>query len=109
MNYTFEPKDIIFADLDPTEGVLLNLKSKNYYKLNETGQIIWKGLEKKLPIEAIATTLTDTYALTHEQAVKDVYMVVEKLIFENILQEDKPATTFSIEKAHASKMGKQPL
>lgn len=39
------------------EAVLLNLKDKRYYRLNETAAYIWKGLERGDASEAIAAGL----------------------------------------------------
>ena len=43
MKYTIDERKVVYADLDPKEGVVLNLVTKNYYRLNETSQVIWQG------------------------------------------------------------------
>ena len=35
--------DVIFTDFDGKEGILVDLNTKQYYRLNETGSLIWRG------------------------------------------------------------------
>jgi hypothetical protein len=72
MSLTIDEKKVIYADLDPSEGVVLNLETKNYYRLNETGQVIWRGLASGKPVDAIALELSQTFRVTPESAQADV-------------------------------------
>ncbi len=63
---------VIFTDLDGLEGVLVDLNTKKYYQLNETASLIWRGLEKRLPVSHIATEMTERYDVTLEGAMTSV-------------------------------------
>ena len=51
-------EDVIFTDLDGSEGVLVDLNSKKFYQLNESAILIWRGLEKRMSIDMIAQEMT---------------------------------------------------
>jgi hypothetical protein len=65
-------KHVIFTDLDGLEGVLVDLNSKKYYQLNETASLIWRGIEKRLPMDHIVTEMTERYEVTQEQAMSSI-------------------------------------
>lgn len=108
MKLAIDPEKIIFADLDPTEAVVLNLETKNYYKLNETGIAIWKGLDAGRSPAEIAAEIARAYDVAEAEARADVDALVARLRMESILTAGSVGV-YSIEKAHAAKMGKQPL
>ena len=83
--YTIDEKKIIYADLDPKEGVVLNLDTKNYYRLNETAQRIWQGLSARKTLEAIAEELSRDYEVTKEEALRDVHDLLAELKRESLL------------------------
>lgn len=107
MTETFDPKKILFADLDENEAVVLNLESKSYYKLNETGRWIWLRLADGRSPQEAAQELSRAFEVPIDDALGDVAAFVETLRFEAILS--SPAKAHSIEAAHRAKMGKQPL
>ena len=81
MAKTHEPTDaptpaayehVIFTDLDGLEGVLVDLNTKKYYQLNETASLIWRGIEKRLPLNHIATEMTDRYDVTLDGALSSI-------------------------------------
>lgn len=49
-------------------AILLNLNTKYYYNLNETGLSIWQALDESGDPETIATKLTDEYNVDKNQA-----------------------------------------
>ncbi|MCB0308025.1 MAG: PqqD family protein [Bdellovibrionales bacterium] len=105
-----DPKKIIFADLDISEAVVLNLDTKNYYRLNETGQVIWKRLENNQSPPEIADFLSESYDISREAALKDVYELIDNLKAEQLISQEAKATpSFSIHDAHTSKLNKQPI
>ena len=63
---------VIFTDLDGLEGVLVDLNTKKYYQLNETASLIWRGLEKRLPVSHIATEMTERYDVTLQGALSSI-------------------------------------
>ena len=68
--------DVIFTDFNGQEGILVDLNTKQYYRLNETGSLIWRGLEKGNTVEEIVVQLQSTYEVSVEHARASV----EKLL-----------------------------
>jgi hypothetical protein len=63
---------VVFTDLDGLEGVLVDLNTKEYYQLNETASLIWRGLEKRLPVSLIAEDMVARYDVTLERATASI-------------------------------------
>ena len=72
-------KDIIFTDFEGGEGILVDLNTKQYYRLNETGALIWRGLEKGRSVEDIAAEMQEIYEVTREQALASVDKLLSTL------------------------------
>lgn len=70
--------DILVAHLEG-EAVLLSLKSKRYYRLNETGAVIWKGLEDGLEPDAIVAQLTNRFDVDPDVARREFDEMVSDL------------------------------
>ncbi len=69
-------KDIVYTDFQGTGGILVDLNTKQYYQLNETGSLIWRGLEKGNTVEDIVSEMRTVYDVSSEHAEASV----EKLI-----------------------------
>ena len=73
------PQDhIVFTEFDGTEGILVDLNTKKYYQLNETATLIWKGIEKGLPVASIANEIVRDYEVTPEAALQNVEKAVKE-------------------------------
>lgn len=72
-------EQVIFTDFDGNEGILVDLNTKKYYQLNETGMLIWKALERKLTLEEIVAEVTDAYEVTPERARSSVEQLLESM------------------------------
>lgn len=70
---------VIFTDLDGLEGVLVDLKTKKYYQLNETASLIWRGIEKRSPVSEIAAALTQRYDVTVDRALSSIERALQQL------------------------------
>ena len=68
--------DVIFTDFNGQEGILVDLNTKQYYRLNETGSLIWRGLEKGNTVEEIVSEIQNSYEVSSEHARASV----EKLL-----------------------------
>ena len=93
-NFTAPPmphEHVIFTDLDGLEGVLVDLKTTRYYQLNETASLIWRGLEKRLPVSAIAREMTERYDVTLERAVSSVETALRRFDAQKLLGPRNPA------------------
>jgi hypothetical protein len=72
-------KDVVYTDFQGTGGILVDLKTKQYYQLNETGSLIWRGLEKGNSVDEIAREMSSIYEVTHEHASESVKRLVSTL------------------------------
>ena len=55
---------VVFTDLDGVEGVLVDLNTKQYFQLNATASLIWRGLARGASVEAIAQEMAAGYEVT---------------------------------------------
>ena len=75
-----EPQEhVVFTEFDAGEGILVDLNTKKYFQLNETGMLIWRGLEKKQTLEEIVEQIIVTYEVTPEHAAASVQKLLENL------------------------------
>ena len=72
-------KDVVYTDFQGTGGILVDLKTKQYYQLNETGSLIWRGLEKGNSVDDIAVEMSTIYEVTPEHARKSVETLLSNL------------------------------
>ncbi len=82
-NYKKNPS-VVCTELDDGED-LLNLDTKYYYNLNETGLRIWRIIEEfQNPVE-IAKKLVNEYEIDAERAKASVVRLVEQLEKEELI------------------------
>ena len=70
---------VVFTEFDAGEGILVDLNTKKYFQLNETGMIVWRGLEKKQTLEEIVGQITAAYDVTPEHAAASVRKLLDAL------------------------------
>jgi hypothetical protein len=80
---------VIFTDLDGVEGVLVDLNAKQYYQLNETACLIWRGLTKGTPIVDITRQMTEIYDVTPEHAQTSVETAMSDFLTRRLLKESR--------------------
>jgi len=78
-------QDVLTAHLEG-EAVLLHLKTKQYFRLNETAAAIWKGLEQKLAAAAIVASLVRDFDVDSETARSELAKTVEDLKSRELLE-----------------------
>ena len=78
-------KDIVFTDFDG-EGMIVDLNTKQYFKLNETAALIWRNMERAKPIDEIVAELQSRYEVTREQATASIKKLLEKLAANNLVE-----------------------
>ena len=88
MNYS-PHEHVIFTDVDGASGVLVDLNSKQYYQLNETASVVWRGLASGMPVDDIAKGITEVYDVTLEHAQASVGAIIRSFIAYRLL---KPLT-----------------
>ena len=79
---------VVFTDLEDGSAVLLDLDSKFYYSLNETGCFMWKVFEEDggIKIEGLVERLMSDYEVDESQALQDVEEFVSMLAKEGLIQ-----------------------
>ncbi len=75
---------VVCTELDDG-AILLNLDSKYYYNLNETGLRIWHIMEESQDPMEIAKKLTDEYEIDLEKAKTSVVRLMEDLEKEGVI------------------------
>jgi hypothetical protein len=80
--------DVLAAHLSG-EAVLLNLRDKSYYRLNETAAAVWSGFEKGESREQILASLLEQYDIGAEQARHDVDRVIDDMKARKLLIESE--------------------
>jgi coenzyme PQQ synthesis protein D (PqqD) len=76
---------VVFTELDGTEGVLVDLNDKNYYRLNKTAMLVWRSLEKQMPREEIAREFTAHYDVTTEHALSSIERIIGEFESDGLL------------------------
>ena len=71
--------DVVYTDFQGAGGILVDLKTKQYYQLNETGSLIWRGLEKGKGVDDIAVEMSTIYEVSPEHAKQSVETLLSNL------------------------------
>jgi hypothetical protein len=61
-------------------AVLLNLQTKRYFSLNETGTRIWEMVQQTADEQAIVTALLSEYEVEEPMARAEVRRILDELI-----------------------------
>jgi len=61
-------------------AVLLNLQTKRYYSLNETGTRIWEMVQQTADEEAIVAALLREYEVEEQMARAEVRRILDELV-----------------------------
>ena len=79
-------KDIVFTDFEGGEAILVDLNTTKYYELNETGALIWRGLENGKTIEDIVSEMQSVYEVSAEHAFASVETLSNSLESNNLVK-----------------------
>jgi hypothetical protein len=77
--------EIVLTPLADGEGVLLDVDSARYIRLNKTALVIWTAIERGEPIKAISRALLERFDVNEEQADETLQSFVDELIKENLI------------------------
>jgi hypothetical protein len=80
------PEDIIVTELDNNEAILLDMRNKRYYSLNETGLTIFKGIESNLTRDKIIEKIMSVYEIDQDKASSSVNTILQRLLSLNIIE-----------------------
>lgn len=72
------PDTVLAAHLED-EAVLLDMDSKQYFRLNGTAAFIWKALERGLPHAKIVEDLTETFDVAEAEAAAELDRLLNEL------------------------------
>ena len=86
-----QPHDhVVFTDLDGVEGVLVDLNTKQYFQLNETACLVWRGLAKGTPLAEIADEMTGKYDVPPDKARSSVEAILEQFVTHQLVSPPAP-------------------
>ena len=71
------------------ETVLLDLSSGRYYTLNRLGSVIWEHCTGHTTVRDIHAVLCDRFDVAPERALDDLVSLVNDLIQEGLLQQER--------------------
>jgi hypothetical protein len=69
-------------------AVILHMRTKRYYSLNETGVAIWSMLEASRSVDEIVESLTATYEIDAGSAKSEVDRMLVELASVDLLRRD---------------------
>jgi Coenzyme PQQ synthesis protein D (PqqD) len=78
MRYRAIPEALVATLSDG--AVLLNLQTKRYFSLNETGTRIWEMVQRTADEEEIVATLLREYEVEEHLARAEVHRILEELV-----------------------------
>lgn len=79
-------KDVVFTDFDNGEAMIVDLQTKQYYRLNETAALIWRSLENGKGVDDIIAELQSRYEVSREHATSSVDVLLSKLASRNLVR-----------------------
>lgn len=79
-------KDVVFTDFDNGEAMIVDLQTKQYYRLNETAALIWRNLENGKGTDEIIDELQSRYEVSREHATSSVDALLSKLASRNLVK-----------------------
>lgn len=78
--------DVIYQALHD-ELILLNMKSQQYFGLDDVGSDMWKLLVEHGDVEVVADRISEQYHTDRETVRNDLAVLVDRLIAAGLLKE----------------------
>jgi coenzyme PQQ synthesis protein D (PqqD) len=80
-------RDVILTEMNDGTGVLLNMRTKFYYTINETAVFLWKSLDHgaRTTPKALAEAICCEFDVDLTRAEEDVRAVICELLDEELL------------------------
>jgi len=80
MSNSLTAKDqIICTEFDGGDGILVDLRTRRYYQLNETAVIVWRGLENGTSVDGIVAEIGARYEVQPDRARMSVEGLIARL------------------------------
>jgi len=70
---------IICTEFEGGDGILVDLRTRRYYQLNETAVVVWKGLEKGTSVEGLVAEIGAAYDVPPDRARISVEGLIARL------------------------------
>ena len=70
---------IICTEFDGGDGILVDLRTRRYYQLNETAVIVWRGLENGTSVDGILAEIGARYEVQPDRARLSVEGLIARL------------------------------
>ena len=83
--WTRRSDDLSWREIDD-EVILLDLRSAEYLRLNESGAMLWTLLQPGKTASQLAGSLAERFSLSAEQAARDVSGFLESCEAKGLLQ-----------------------
>lgn len=83
--------NVILTEMKDGSGVLLDLRTKFYFTLNETGVFAWKKIETSSAnsLDALADAVTTEFEVERDAARADLERMVVELFDEGLLTDPR--------------------
>lgn len=78
--------EIMTADMKG-DMVMMDVETGKYYNLGDVGGRIWALLEQPITLATLADRLTQEYAVSKEQCLKDIMPFVQALLERGLVRE----------------------
>jgi hypothetical protein len=78
-NLLMAKDQIICTEFDGGDGILVDLRTRRYYQLNETAVVVWKGLENGTSVEGLVAQIGAAYEVTPDRARISVEGLIARL------------------------------
>lgn len=79
--------DVVATPLEDGDSVLLDLKKRRYYTLNETGSRVWQLVEDGMALSGIITAITEEWDVTAEEAKVHVENLLSDLEDQGLVED----------------------
>lgn len=77
--------DVLTAHLEG-EAVLLDMESRSYFQLNETGALLWRRLEKGASREELLHALCEAFVVERAEAGRELDRMLEDLLSRDLIR-----------------------
>lgn len=89
IDFSFTVSPDASASIHDSGVVILHLGSGRLFTSNETGASIWRRIEQKLPLEAIAGEISDEYQLARPTAREHVTGFLAQLEQHHLIRKEE--------------------
>ena len=81
-----DPEVVITELEEDKEAVLLHLRTKAYFTLNETGLRIWQMMNSDITLREIGERLRNEFDVSPEKAGKSILNLIRELVHEKLVR-----------------------